>query len=249
MLRNSGVKVVPEQYERNMSTILAIDTSTSLASVALIRGDETVWRETSGVKTHSELVLPMVQEVLAEAGVALSDCDALAVGIGPGSFTGVRTACGIAQGLSYGAGLSVVPVVTLAAMAQACREQTGRDDVLVILDAQMREVYWAQYRHDDGWQEVIAPSLSAPVDVMPLGTPQACGNGLASYESAFAERDFFSDGPPAIMPHAKQVARLGQVQYAQGKIVNAQDVQPLYLRNKVALTTAEREMKAREAAK
>ncbi len=214
-----------------------------------MRGDETIWRETNGVKTHSEMILPMVQEVLAEAGMALNQCDALAVGIGPGSFTGVRTACGVAQGLSYGADLPVVPVVTLAAMAQACREQTGKSDILTILDAQMREVYWAQYRYADGWQQIIAPTLSAPADVVPDGAPQACGSGLSSYATAFTGCDFFQSGLSGILPHARQVARLGQIQFLQGSVLKPHEVQPLYLRNKVALTTAERERQACEAGK
>src|SRR5450830_546706 len=108
-----------------MSTILAIETSSELASCALLRGNAVLSRASSGVRTHSQSILPMVQELLAEAGIALRECDAIAFGSGPGSFTGVRTACGIAQGLAFGAGLPVVPVVTLDAMAHACREQTG----------------------------------------------------------------------------------------------------------------------------
>lgn len=231
-----------------MSIILAVDTSTPLASVALLYGETLIWRETNGVKTHSEMVLPMVQTVLSEAGITLAQCDALAIGVGPGSFTGVRTACGVAQGLSYGANLPVVPVVTLAAMAEACREATGAQEVLTILDAQMREVYWAQYRFSNGWQEVIAPTLSAPVAVIPEGMPRACGNGLASYAQAFAERDFAQDAMPEIMPHAKQVARLGLSLFEQGNTLAPQEVQPIYLRNKVALTTAERAIKAQKAA-
>src|SRR4051812_47289178 len=102
-------------------TLLAIETSSELASCALLKGDTVSTRESSGVRTHSQSILPMVQELLAEAGIALSDCDAIAFGAGPGSFTGVRTACGIAQGLAFGAALPVVPLVTLDAMALACR--------------------------------------------------------------------------------------------------------------------------------
>src|SRR5450830_1753161 len=129
-----------------MSIILAIETSTELASAALLYGDQLTTRSSLGVQTHSETILPMVQELLAEAGIALSACDAIAFGVGPGSFTGVRTACGVVQGLAFGAELPVLPVVTLAAMAQACREISGASDVLAILDARMGEVYWAQYR-------------------------------------------------------------------------------------------------------
>ena len=102
-----------------MSIILAIETSSELASCALLNGATLIARESSGVRTHSQAILPMVQELLAEAGISLAQCDAIAFGAGPGSFTGVRTACGIAQGLAYGAGLPVLPLVTLDAMARA----------------------------------------------------------------------------------------------------------------------------------
>src|SRR4051812_2518050 len=108
-----------------LSTILAIETSTELASAALLRGERLLQRESSGVQTHSQTILPMVQSLLNEAGIALAECDAIAFGAGPGSFTGVRTACGIVQGLAFGAGLRVVPLITLQAMAQACREARG----------------------------------------------------------------------------------------------------------------------------
>src|SRR4051812_42465314 len=130
-----------------MTTILAIETSTELASAALLRGDRMLSREASGVQNHSQAILPMVQSLLAEAGIALTECDAIAFGAGPGSFTGVCTACGVVQGLAFGAGLPAIPVVTLQAMAQSCRDVCGADDVLAVLDARMGEVYWAQYRY------------------------------------------------------------------------------------------------------
>ena len=223
-----------------MSTILAIDTSTTLASVALLRGDIVVSRESSGVQTHSQMILPLLQEVLTETGITLAQCDAIAFGSGPGSFTGVRTACGIAQGLAFGANLPVVPVATLEVMAEACREVTGANDVLTVLDAQMGEVYWAQYRFDGGWQAISEPMLSAPTVVEPTGDVIACGNGLVSYASVLNGRTFMQHAIPEIMPHARQVARLGRQAFSMGKTVNARDAQPVYLRNKVAFTTAER---------
>lgn len=229
-----------------MSIILAIETSTELASAALLHGDQLTTRSSLGVQTHSETILPMVQELLAQAGIALSACDAIAFGVGPGSFTGVRTACGVVQGLAFGAELPVLPVVTLAAMAQACRESSGSNDVLAILDARMGEVYWAQYRYDAGWQTIIAPQLSAPSAVLPQGVVQACGNGLSAYPDAFAGSSFVP-GLPEVMPHAGQIARLGQMMFSQGLAVPLDLAQPLYLRNKVALTTEERLV--RDAAK
>jgi tRNA threonylcarbamoyladenosine biosynthesis protein TsaB len=231
-----------------MQTILAIETSTELASAALLRDGHMISRESAGVQTHSLAILPMVQSLLAEAGISLAQCDALAFGVGPGSFTGVRTACGIVQGLAFGADLPVLPVVTLAAMAQACRELNGAGEVLAVLDARMGEVYWAQYRFADNlWQVIVEPTLSAPEQVSPLaaesGALQACGNGLAAYAEAFAAAPFAAGGLPAVMPNACQIAQLGSVALAQGRGLSAVQAQPLYLRNKVALTTAERAAK------
>ena len=224
-----------------MPTILAVETSTELASVALLLKDRLLVRDTASAQTHSQSLLPMVQALLAEAGLRLDDCDAIAFGSGPGSFTGVRTACGVVQGLAFGANLRVAPVGTLEAMAQACREATGADDVLCILDARMAEVYWAQYRHGPGgWQAVVEPRLSAPADVAPQGAVIACGNGLSAYPDAFAGRAFMAGAHPAIMPHAAQVATLARLAVARGDTLDAASAQPLYLRNKVALTTAER---------
>ncbi len=224
-----------------MSTILAIETSAELASVALLQDDRATVRESAGVQTHSDAVLPLVQAVLAQAGITLAQCDALAFGSGPGSFTGVRTAAGVVQGLAFGSGRPVIPVVTLEAMAQACFERCGAASVLAVLDARMGEVYWAQYRRrDNGWESVTAPMLSAPADVAPQGEVLACGNGLHVYAAEFAGTAFAAGAVPDVMPHALQVARLAQQAHARGEALPAHAAQPLYLRNKVALTTSER---------
>ncbi|HYC43211.1 MAG TPA: tRNA (adenosine(37)-N6)-threonylcarbamoyltransferase complex dimerization subunit type 1 TsaB [Noviherbaspirillum sp.] len=220
-----------------MPNILAIETSSELASVALLHHGQLISREASGVQTHSQTVLPMVQALLAQAGMSLSDCDAIAFGAGPGSFTGVRTACGVGQGLAFGADLPVVPVVTLLSMAAACREACNATEVLVMLDARMDEVYWAQYRYQDGWQVVTAPVLSAPTEVKVTGTATVCGNGLTAYPTAF---EGWKETLPGIVPHAAQIARLAESEFIAGRTVKAHEAQPIYLRNKVALTTAER---------
>lgn len=229
-----------------MAIILAIETSSELASCALLNRDgSVVARESSGVRTHSQSVLPMVQDLLREAGVKLADCDAIAFGAGPGSFTGVRTACGVAQGLAFGAGLPVLPMITLEAMAEACRARTGALDVLAVLDARMNEVYWAQYRHDaaGGWSIVSAPALCAPEAVAPQAVPglAACGNGFAAYPDAFAGKAFAADAHADIQPHARELAVLAAPALARGAAVAADAAQPLYLRNKVAYTSAERQ--------
>ena len=231
-----------------MPIILAIETSSELASCALLIAsdpDATVLsRESGGVRTHSQSVLPMVQELLSEAGVKLADCEAIAFGAGPGSFTGVRTACGVAQGLAFGAELPVIPLLTLAAMAEACRARTGATEVLAVLDARMNEVYWAQYRYDtQGWTTVVEPILSAPEAVQPLAADglAACGNGFAVYPQAFEGKDFAHGAHGDIVPHARELAVLAVPALAAGQALPAAEAQPLYLRNKVAYTSAERQ--------
>jgi len=225
-----------------MPIILAIETSSELASCALLWGERVLSRESSGVRTHSQSVLPMVQELLAESGVKLAEVEAIAFGAGPGSFTGVRTACGVAQGLAYGLDLPVLPLITLEAMAEACRAKSGATEVLVVLDARMSEVYWAQYRFDGAWRAVVEPVLSAPGAVQPLAADSlaACGNGFAAYPEAFAGKPFAEHADAGIVPHARELARIGAAALAAGQGVPAAQAQPLYLRNKIAYTSAER---------
>ena len=230
-----------------MSIILAIETSSDIASAALLNGERVIARESAGVQTHSHSILPMVQSLLLEAGLSLGQCDAIAFGCGPGSFTGVRTACGIVQGLAFGQNLPVIPVVTLLAMAQACRAVHGADDVLAVLDARMGEVYWAQYRYDQGWKTITEPTLSAVEAISPIGKVVACGNGLQVYAASVDPQLSVVDVASPIMPRAEHVAQLGQIAMSLGQSVHAREAQPLYLRNKVALTTAERQQKAAES--
>lgn len=232
-----------------MSTILAIETSTETASVALLHGDAVYQQSSHGVQTHSESILPMITALLAEAGVRLDACDAIAFGEGPGSFTGVRTACGIVQGLGFGADLPVVPMVTLAAMAEGCRQKRGNaQDILPVIDARMGEVYWAQYHFEGGvWQEIVPPTLSVADAVQAVGNVVVCGNGVAAYRDAFEGQSWVLGIETDVMPHALDVARLAVPRVAAGQVLPAEAAQPLYLRNKVALTTAERQI--RDAAK
>ncbi len=239
-----------------MSIILAIESSTEIASAALHIAQanphqpyRVLSQQVSGVQSHSQTVLPMVQALLDEAGLVLADCNAIAFGAGPGSFTGVRTACGIAQGLAYGSDLPVIAVDTLVAAAQACRDATGAGDVLVVIDARMAEVYWGQYRwlSEGHWEVVTAARVGPPAEVRAIGPVHGCGNGFAVYAGAFA--DVLQAGARAgCMPHAVQVAALAQALLTDGKAVPARDARPIYLRNEVALTTAERAVRAAAAA-
>jgi tRNA threonylcarbamoyladenosine biosynthesis protein TsaB len=223
----------------HIPTLAAIDTSTELASVAVLHLGELFTQQSSGAPTHSATVLPMLQRALSDAGIDLADCDAFAYGCGPGSFTGVRTACGLVQGLAFGVQRKVVPVVTLLAMAEAARMAGAGDELIAVMDARMGEVYWARYRFDGEWRTITEPTLSRADQVVTNTAATVCGNGVLAYPEAFAalaeERRY-----PEILPHAASIARLALVALANGEGVDARDAQPLYLRNKVALTTAER---------
>ena len=220
------------------ATLIAIETSTEFASVALLHRGERYSRESLGAQTHSATVPGMVQALLKEAGIRLSECDALAFGAGPGSFTGVRTACGLAQGMAFGAQVPVVPVVTLLAMAERART-LGADNVLSVLDARMGEVYWAQYQFSDGWNAITPPTLSPASQVIASGLPAVCGNGLIAYQNDLSHLEVTRD-LPEVMPHATDILTLGVLALSEGKAVHAREAQPIYLRNKVALTTRER---------
>ncbi|MDO8702392.1 MAG: tRNA (adenosine(37)-N6)-threonylcarbamoyltransferase complex dimerization subunit type 1 TsaB [Undibacterium sp.] len=221
-----------------MTTLLAIETSTEMASIALLSKSGLICRELTGVQTHSQGVLPAIQDILKEAGVTLKQCAAIAYGCGPGAFTGVRTACGIVQGLAFGADLPILPIVSLLAMAQAAYESQLADDVVCVLDARMGEVYWAHYHYQDNvWTQVSEPALSTGEQVFAYANLNkltlVLGNGIALKDGA-TEKIINQ------MPHAEQIARLALIDFSMEKQLAAADAQPLYLRNKIALTTAER---------
>lgn len=222
----------------DLSTLIALETSTELASVTLLHRGQRFTRESPGAQTHSATVPGMIQSVLKEAGIRLSDCAAIAFGAGPGSFTGVRTACGLAQGLAFGANLSVIPVITLLAMAERARA-AGENNVLSVLDARMGEVYWAQYQFDGQWNTITAPALSPASQLTASGSPAACGNGLIAYQKDLSYLEV-TRTLPEVMPHATDILALAQRALKAGKAVPAREAQPFYLRNKVALTTRER---------
>ena len=222
--------------------VLALDSSTDWLSVAV--GDGRVWHERSertGVHA-SERVLPFVREVLAEAGLRLHDLDGVAFGAGPGAFTGVRIACGVAQGLAFGADLPVVGVPTLLALAQLDWQRHGSRAVLACLDARMREVYVAAYRRDDDrWSEAMAPMVCKPDDVVaPPGEWRGCGDGFAAYP-ALAARLRVHDVDTDVFPAAAAIGALALPRLAHGEGVAADAAEPLYVRHRVALTTAERD--------
>jgi len=212
----------------------AFETSTEWCSVALWSDGEIAGVEQRVGHAHSELVLPMLDQLLAGAGLSVAQLDAAAFGAGPGSFTGLRIACGVAQGLAFAGGLPVIGVSTLEAMA----EESGHARVVACLDARMREVYYSAIEKTaPGWREVIPAQCVAPAAVrLPPGEGWVgCGNGFAAYGSLG-----LSNVMPDIHPSAVAVARLAAPLFAAGEGLDAALAAPLYIRDKVAFTIEER---------
>lgn len=221
--------------------ILALDTSTEYCSLALWLDGELLSREVLAGQQHSELLLPLLQELLEEAGLTLARLDGIAFGAGPGSFTGLRIACGVAQGLAFGANLPVIGIGTLAALAQ----QAGSDSVIAVLDARMGEIYHAAYiKSADGWQVVSEPSLCLPQHAPLLSGDDwtGCGSGFAKYDEALRSRyhGCIARVIDNLSPRAREMAQLAAPGFAGGLGVDPAAAAPLYIRNKVALKESER---------
>ena len=216
--------------------LLAIETSTELGSIALWRDGELLRRACPAGVSHSETLLPLIRTTLHDAGLRFAELNAVAFAAGPGSFTGLRVACGVAQGLAFAHDLPVVPVGTLEAMAL----HSGGQRVIVALDARMGQVYYGFYVDGVG---LAAVAVGNPADVPVPDSPGwlACGNGLLAYP-VLTERlsGCVQRWQPELMPDAAPIARLAALRLARGESLDAADAAPLYVRNKVALTVAER---------
>ena len=220
--------------------LLAFDTSTESLSVAL------AWRDAAGPhrlehrgeggRESSATLIPTAMGLLREAGLPLAMLDALAFGAGPGSFTGLRTACAVAQGLALGASLPVLPVETLLVVAEEARHLQGATRVMALLDARMDEVYFAAYQHDGhGWQRQGDIVLGKPEAVsLPPGFVLA-GNAFAAYGARLPAGERIE-----ALPNAAALLRLAPALVAQGAAVPADRALPIYVRDKVAQTTEER---------
>lgn len=222
--------------------VLAFDTSTEYCSVSLWQDGAVLERcELAGQK-HSELLIAMLDALLEEAGIKLTQIDGIAFGKGPGSFTGVRIACGTAQGLALGANLPVAGVCTLQALAEA----SGKSRVIAALDARMGEIYHAVYlKQNDAWATLSEPCLCKPEDAPPVSGDEwfGTGSGFAMHVDALNERyaGQLRDTDGVAVPQAAAIAALGAAQFALGYGMDAAEALPLYLRDKVALKTSERE--------
>ena len=227
-------------------TLLALDTATEACSVALLRGSEKTHLAQFAQREHTKHILPMVDEILAQAGITLHQVDALVFGRGPGSFTGVRIGAGIAQGLAFGADLPVIPVSNLAAMAQAAYAQYQAENVLTAIDARMNEVYFAQWqaqkvRSDFGefldWQPVIAEQVCSPSKAIEQVVQQhhenavLAGTGWAAYPELSDAN--FGKATEITLPSALYMLDLAVPKWFAGETISPLEIEPIYLRNEV----------------
>jgi len=229
-----------------VTVLLALDSATESLALALAADDKLHLREEDGGAQASARIVPLVHELLAEAGLRLADLDAIAFGRGPGAFTGLRTACAVAQGLAFGAGKPVVPVDSLLIVAEDARCQaeaagtplTGA--IWVAMDARMDEIYAARYRWDGAhWETLNEPALYAPDALRARwGQPDAAaGNALEVFAAVLGT---VTPSWPHTQSRAAALGRLAEQAWQQGLRLDAAEAQPIYVRDKVALTTAER---------
>jgi tRNA threonylcarbamoyladenosine biosynthesis protein TsaB len=216
--------------------LLALDTSTEACTVALLIDGRILERFELGMR-HAERILSLVDEVLAEGGVSLGSLDALAFGRGPGSFTGLRIGAGVVQGLAFGTDRPVVPVSSLAALAQG---QRG-DRILAAFDARMQQVYWGAYvRTPEGMVELSGEECVVAPDAVPLPPGQdwcGAGSGWDVYHAVLTTRlaGQLAGWTPKAFPRAGDVARLALPLFASGRAVRAEEAVPVYIRDEVAV--------------
>lgn len=221
--------------------ILAFDTSTTLCSTSVLLDGELFNKEIHAGQKHSELLLPMIHNILTESDIALTQLDCIAFGAGPGSFTGLRIACGVAQGLAFAANLPIVEVSTLEAIAK----KTNARKLIVALDARMGEIYHAAYiRSNNRLETVSPPTLCQPHQAPSIDGDGwiGCGNGFNIFHEELFSRyhDSILDTRPDIQPHAIEIAQLAAIKFAEGSYTKPINASPIYIRNKVALKEKER---------
>ncbi|WP_303842999.1 tRNA (adenosine(37)-N6)-threonylcarbamoyltransferase complex dimerization subunit type 1 TsaB [Aeromonas sobria] len=223
----------------NELKILAVDTATEACSAALLVGDTLFSRWEEAPRDHTRKILPMVQAVLDDAGISLSDLDAIAFGRGPGSFTGVRIGISVAQGLAFGVGVPLIGISTLAAMAQGAYRLDGAEQVLTAIDARMNEVYFGRYELIDGRMQLVGDEVvSDPAALVDARGKQAgpvtcVGTGFETYcetLSALADELAVSQ---VRFPAAEDMLPLARAAWLAGEAVPVEQATPVYLRDKV----------------
>lgn len=219
--------------------LLALDTSTDACSVALDIEGQVFTRFELAPRRHAEIILPLIEQVLSEAELQVKQLDAIAFGRGPGAFTGLRIACGVTQGIAFAADLPVVPVSTLAALAQGGYRASGHEKIIAAIDARMGEVYWGLFQLTQGglMQAVSEERVSALADLdLPQGDDlwAGIGSGWGTAAAPAAQiRQRLCDVTPQLLPDARDILSLAKPAYLQGTYVAAAQALPIYLRNKV----------------
>ncbi|MDP3877321.1 MAG: tRNA (adenosine(37)-N6)-threonylcarbamoyltransferase complex dimerization subunit type 1 TsaB [Methylobacter sp.] len=225
--------------------LLAVETSTEACSAALFIDGKIAERFELAPKIHTQLILPMIDSLMADAGLKPQQLDALAFSRGPGSFTGVRIATGVIQGIALGADLPVVPVSTLAAIAQDFFDNNADDVAYVAMDARMGEVFWGVYRRDaQGYAELIGFEAVTPANAVEF--PDLKGVGIGSGWGVYAQEltsrlaGRVNHYHAEMLPRAGAIARLGAHDFELGLAVPVEQAMPVYLRDKVAKKESER---------
>lgn len=227
--------------------LLAFDTSTELMQIAVQSGNQVWAHEGAGGAQASANLIPAIQTLMAQAGLQFAQLDAIVFGRGPGSFTGLRTACSVAQGLAFGAGVQVLPVDTLMAVAEEAHHRTGATRICAALDARMGEMYHEYYVFDSCLRTIGAGySLKTPPKMLVLHDfvhTLLAGNVQAVYG---AQLPAAVQAAPYVqcLPTARALLRLAPSLIAGGGLVDPENALPLYIRDKVAQTTAERQAQA-----
>ena len=223
-----------------MSTLLALDTATEACSVALLHDGKVTSHYEVIPRLHAQKLLPMIKDLLAEAGVELSAVDAIAFGRGPGAFTGVRIAIGVVQGLAFALERPVLPISNLAVLAQRAFREHGATQVASAIDARMDEVYWGCYREQAGEMCLAGVEAVLPPEVAALpdgasGEWFGAGTGWG-YAERLSLKPYAMDA--GMLPHAEDLLALARFAWARGEAITADDAQPVYLRDKVATPKA-----------
>ncbi len=220
-----------------MTTLLALDTATEACSVALLHDGKVISHYEVIPRLHAQRLLPMIESLRADAGIALSAIDAIAFGRGPGAFTGVRIAIGVVQGLAFALQRPVLPVSTLAVLAQRAHREHAATQVAAAIDARMDEVYWGCYRLEQGemclqgLESVLAPQL-AGLPRLAEGDWFGAGTGWVTYQDRLPAA--VSGRAGMLLPHAQDLLQLAGFAWQRGEALDAQDAQPVYLRDNVA---------------
>jgi len=225
--------------------ILALDTATDACSAALFVNGDITERFQVVPREHTKLILPMIDELMAVAGLQPQQLDAVALSRGPGSFTGVRIATGVAHGIAFGADIPVVLVSTLAAIAQDFFNHHGEDVAFTAMDARMDEIFWGVYsRNALGLAELLGDEAVTPAAhvIYPAVSGVGVGSGWSVYRDVLLNRlsGYVTNSINDIWPRAACVAQLGAYDFANGLAVPVEQAMPVYLRDKVAKKQSER---------